>query len=78
MWNKDEVQGKADAFRQMIQKDLGLFGILRVHGCTVYRIATRRIPAVGPIQHAIRRIEIQIDWLRKVVVKDLDVAAFLG
>src|SRR5579862_9242882 len=61
----------------MIEKDLRLSGVLRVHGCPVYRIATRRVPAVGPIQHAIRRIEIQIDWLRKVIVKNLDVAAAL-
>src|SRR5690242_12029798 len=64
----------------MSEKDLRLLAIfgLRVHRCTVHRVATWRVPAVGPIERSINRIEIQIDWLRKIVIKKLNVPAVLG
>jgi hypothetical protein len=64
----------------MGEKDLRLLAIfgLRVHGCTVHRVATWRVPAVGPIQRPMNRIEVQIDRPGKIVIKKLNVPAALG
>src|ERR1700720_2413803 len=75
-----QVQSQADAFHQMCEKDLRLLAILglSIHGCSVHRVATRRVPAVGPIQRPMNWIEVQIDRLRKIVIKKLNVPAVLG
>src|SRR3984893_10954350 len=75
-----QVQSQADAFHQMCEKDLRLLAIfgLSIHGCTVHRVATRRVSAVGPIQRPMNWIEVQIDRLRKLVIKKLNVPAALG
>src|SRR5580704_4004217 len=64
----------------MCEKDLrflATFG-LSIHGCAVHCVATRRVPAVGPIQRPTNWIEVQIDRLRKIVIKKLNVPAVLG
>src|SRR5580693_8819254 len=75
-----QVQSQADAFHQMCEKDLRLLAIfgLSIHGCAVHSVATRRVPAVGPIQRPMNWIEVQIDRLRKIVIKKLDVPAAPG
>src|ERR1700722_17637751 len=64
----------------MCEKDLRLLAIfgLSIHGCAVHSVATRRVPAVGPIQRPMSWIEVQIDRLRKIVIKKLNVPAALG
>src|SRR5277367_2971390 len=64
----------------MGEKDLGLLAISwqRVQGRTIHRIATRRIPAVGPIKGPIGEVEVQIDWLRQVLIKKFNVSAIRG
>src|SRR3984957_12278049 len=75
-----QVQSQADAFHQMCEKDLRLLAIfgLSIHRCAVHRVATRRVSAVGPIQRPMNWIEVQIDRLRKIVIKKLNVPAALG
>ena len=64
----------------MGEKDLRLLAISwqRVHGRTIHRVATRRIPAVGPIKGPIGEVEVQIDWLRQFFIKELNVSAIRG
>src|ERR1700692_246341 len=64
----------------MGEKDLRLLVISwqRVHWCTIHRVATRRIPAVGPIKGPIGEVEVQIDWLRQVFIKKFNVSAIRG
>src|ERR1700719_3852043 len=64
----------------MCEKDLRLLAIfgLSIHGCAVHSVATRRVPAVRPIQRPLNWIEVQIDRLRKIVIKKLNVPAVLG
>src|ERR1700740_2623430 len=61
----------------MGEKDLRLFVISwqPVHGRTIHRIATRRIPAVGPIKGPIGEVKVQIDWLRQFFIKKFHVSA---
>src|SRR5579872_5597327 len=75
-----QVQSQADGFHQMGEKDLRLLAIfgLRVHGCTVHSVTTRRVPAVGPVQRPINWVEVQIDRFRKIVIKKLNIHAVLG
>src|ERR1700693_5409476 len=64
----------------MGEKDLRLLVISwqRVHGCAIHRVATRRIPAVGPIKGPIGEVEVQINWLRQVFIKKFNVSAIRG
>src|ERR1700722_20109347 len=64
----------------MCEKDLRLLAIFgfSIHGRAVHSVATRRVPAVGPIQRPMNRIEVQIDRLRKIVLKKLTVPEALG
>src|SRR6202166_5266159 len=64
----------------MDENDLRLLVISwqRVHGRTIYRVATRRITAVGPIKGPIGEVEVQIDGLRQVFIKKFNVSAIRG
>src|SRR5262245_2407278 len=64
----------------MAENDLRLLAVFVVciHGRAVHRIATRRIPAVCPIQDPIGSVEVQINRLRKVFIKKLNISAILG
>src|SRR3984957_15450289 len=64
----------------MSEKDCRLLAISwqRIHGRTIHRVATRRIPAVAPIKGPIGEVEVQIDWLRQVFIKKFDVSAIRG
>src|SRR5258708_38256377 len=64
----------------MREKDLRILVISwqRVHGRTIHRVATRRIPAVGPIKGPIGEVEVQIDWLRQVFIKKVNVSTMRG
>ena len=47
-------------------------------GCAVHRVAARRIAAIGPVEHAILEIELEIDRLRQAVEEHFDVGAVGG
>jgi len=38
----------------------------------------RRITAVGPVDQPVAEVEVKIDWLGQVVVKNFDVLAVAG
>ena len=66
-----QVQSQADPFHQMPENNLGIFAHARrrIHGRPAYRVAARRVPAIGPVHHPIGEIELQIDRLRQVVIE---------
>src|SRR5277367_2750957 len=68
------IAGDADPFHQMRDEALRLGG-LGIDGGAGHRIATGRVAAVRPIEHAILQIEFEIDRLRQIVEEDLDVRA---
>ena len=49
-----------------------------IDGCTIHRVAARRVAAVGPVEHAIFEIELEIDRLWQAVEEDFDVGAVGG
>src|SRR5258705_2945385 len=69
------IERQADAFHQVIEHDLrrGAFTRRGVERRAVHRVAARRVPAVGPIQHASVGIDIEIDWLGQLAVEQFDV-----
>ena len=61
----------------MRHHDLGRLGLC-INGCAVHRVAARRVAAIGPVEHAILEIELEIDRLRQAVEEDFDVGAVGG
>ena len=51
---------------------------LCIDGCAVHRVAARRVAAIGPVEHAVLEIELEIDRLRQAVEEHFDVGAFVG
>src|SRR6202011_2883814 len=72
-----DVERNADPFHQMGHHDLGRLG-LGIYGCAVHRVAAGRVATVGPVEHAIFEIELEIDRLRQAVEEYLDVGALGG
>ena len=48
---------------------------LCVDRCAIDGVAARRIAAVGPVEDAVRQIELEIDRLRQLIEQHLDVGA---
>src|SRR5271166_5130015 len=70
------IQGQADALHQVGKNDFGRLALARrVEGRTAYAIAARRIPTVRPVERAGGLIDVQIDRLRQLVIKEFDVLA---
>src|SRR5215469_13963628 len=67
------VEGDADSLHQVRDQDLRRRSF--VDRRAIDGVAARRIAAVGPIEHAIRQIELEIDGLRQVIEEHLDVGA---
>jgi len=68
------VQGKAYGFHQMGHHDFGnVARLVRVDRCAAHRISARGIAAVGPVQHAVFEIELEIDRFGKLLEKNFDV-----
>src|ERR1700745_4289279 len=61
------IEGDADPFHQV--RDQNLRRRLFVDRCAIDGVAARRIAAVGPIQHAVRQIELEIDGFRQMTKK---------
>ena len=74
------IECDADAFHQMGEQDLrgGPCRCARIDRRAVHGVAARRIAAVGPVQHALREIELEVDRLGQAVEQHLDVAAIGG
>ena len=72
-----DIQRDADPFHQMRQHDLRRLRLC-IDGCTVHRVAARRVAAIGPVEDAIFAIELEIDRLRQVVEEYFDVGAVGG
>jgi hypothetical protein len=58
------------------QHDLRRLGLC-IDGCAVHRVAAWRIAAIGPVEHAILKIEFEIDRLRQAVEEYFDVGALV-
>src|SRR6266850_2138087 len=69
VWN---VERDTDPLHEMGHHDLRL-GRLVVDRGPVHGVAARRVAAVGPVEHAILVVELDIDRLRQTVEEDLDV-----
>src|SRR5262249_21595957 len=67
------VEGDADALHQMLDEDLRCR--LCVDRRTIYGIAARRIATIGPIEDAVRQIELEVDRFRQMIEQHLDVGA---
>src|SRR5215475_8933383 len=69
-----DVEGDADAFHQMRDQDLR-----RLRFCidrrTIDRVAARRIAAIGPVEHAMVQIALQIDRLGQAIEEDFNIGA---
>jgi hypothetical protein len=59
------IEGDADPFHQV--RDQNLRHRLFVDRCAIDGVAARRIAAIGPIQHAVRQIELEIDGFRQLI-----------
>jgi len=68
------IQRDADPFHQMRQHDLRRLRLC-IDGCAVHRVAARGVAAIGPVEHAVLAIELEIDRLRQVVEEYFDVRA---
>src|SRR3984893_7431998 len=67
------IEGDADPFHQV--RDQNLRHRLVVDRCAIDGVAARRIAAVGPIQHAVRKIALATDGFRQLIKQHLDVGA---
>src|SRR5262249_9042391 len=47
----------------------------RIHDGSIDGVATRRVAAIGPVEHAMLEIELQVDRLGQVVEQYLDIGA---
>src|SRR5258708_19102569 len=46
-----------------------------MHGRSIRSVSERRSTAVGPVDQPVAEVEVKIDWLGQVVVKNFDVLA---
>src|SRR4029077_10247937 len=72
-----DIERDADPFHQMPHHDLWHLG-LGINGCAVHRVTARWDATVGPVEHAIFEIELEINRLRQVIEKYLDVRTVGG
>src|SRR5215471_13864004 len=52
-----------------------MFAEIRVERSAVYRVAFRRITAIGPIQEPVLSIDFEIDRLRQTIEQQFDVCS---
>src|SRR5262249_11884392 len=65
------VEGDADALHQVGDQELRRR--LFLDRCAIDGVAAGRIAAVGPIENAVRHIELEVDRLRQLIEQHLDV-----
>src|SRR5262249_13689676 len=68
-----DVERDPDALHQMRDHDLRVS--LCVDRRAIDRVATRRIAAVGPVEDAVRQIELEVDRFRQMIEQHLYVGA---
>src|SRR5882724_9237579 len=69
VWN---VERDTDPLHKMGHHDLRLARLVVDRG-PVHGVAARRVAAVGPVEHAILVVELDIDRLRQTIEEDLDI-----
>ena len=52
-----DIERNADPFHQMRDHDLRRLKLC-VNGCTVHRVPARGVAAIGPVEHAVIKIEL--------------------
>jgi hypothetical protein len=74
------IEREANTLHQVGEQNLRSFAgtRCRVHGCAIHRIASGRVTSIGPVHHPVLCIELEIDGLRQIFVKHLDVRAIRG
>src|SRR2546423_871588 len=71
------IERDADPFHQMRHHDRRR-SRLCIDGCAVHCVAAWRVAAVGPVEHAIFAVELEIDRLGQMVEEYFDVGAVGG
>src|SRR4249920_1622403 len=67
------IEGDANSFHQVRDQDLGRRFFVDWHA--IDGVAARRIAAVGPIEDAVRQIELEVDGFRQPIEQHFDVGA---
>src|SRR5258708_2907406 len=72
-----KIQCQSNSLHQVSKENLRTFASSRrcIHGRPVHSVTGRRITAVRPVDHPVGEIEIQIDRLRQLTEKELDIFA---
>src|SRR5258706_5945908 len=69
------IESQSDAYHQVIEENVGR--LARAGWCfergAVNRVAERRVDTVRPVEHASSRIDLQVDRLGQVVIKQFDI-----